>query len=156
VSHSLQEEIKQHKPFESIEQEVVLNVMRTASDFRKGIAEVLKPFDLTAPQYNILRILRGAPEGGLPCSEVGERLVSRDPDVTRLLDRLEKRGFVTRGRSTTDRRVVSAKITRAGHEIVDKLDAPVSAAHEAQLAHMKKKDLRVLVELLEEARRGIE
>jgi DNA-binding MarR family transcriptional regulator len=156
VSHTLQEEIKQQKPFESLEQEVVLNVMRTASDFRKGIAEVLKPFDLTAPQYNILRILRGAPECGLPCSEVGERLVSRDPDVTRLLDRLEKRGLITRGRSTADRRVVSTKITKAGHDVVDKLDEPVRVAHEAQLAHMKKKDLRMLVELLEEARRVID
>lgn len=154
VSGSLQKEIKQQKPFGSLAQEVVLNVMRTAGAFRKGVSEVLKPFDLTSPQYNILRILRGAPEDGLPCSEVGDRLVSRDPDVTRLLDRLEKRGFVTRGRSLTDRRVVNARITAAGHELVDQLDGPIRDAHEAQLGHMKKKNLRALVELLEKARRG--
>ena len=151
MSH-LQEEIKQKKPFESLAQEVVLNVMRTAATFRKGVAETLKPFDLTAPQYNILRILRGAPEDGLPCSDVGERLVSQDPDVTRLLDRLEKRGLVTRGRSLTDRRVVNARITDAGKELADKLDGPINNVHETQLGHMKKKRLRELIELLEKAR----
>lgn len=156
MSGTLQKEIKQEKPFESLEQEVVLNVMRTAMEFRKGIAEVLKPFDLTVPQYNILRILRGAPEDGLPCSEVGDRLVTRDPDVTRLLDRLENRGFVTRGRSLTDRRVVNARITRTGHELADKLDDPIASVHTTQLGHMKKKNLRELVELLEKARRGMD
>ncbi len=151
MSH-LQKEIKQQKPFESLAQEVVLNVMRSAATFRKGVAETLKPFQLTGPQYNILRILRGAPEDGLPCSEVGDRLVSQDPDVTRLLDRLEKRGLVTRGRSLTDRRVVNARITEAGHDLVDQLDGPVKATHEKQLGHMKKKHLRNLIELLERAR----
>ncbi len=149
----LQKELKQQKPFASVEQEVVLNVMRTAGALRKGIAEVLKPFDLSAPQYNILRILRGAPEeDGLPCSEVGDRLVSRDPDVTRLLDRLEKRSLVARGRSSTDRRVVNARITKKGHELVDQLDGPMSDVHASQLSHMKRKDLRALIDLLEEAR----
>jgi DNA-binding MarR family transcriptional regulator len=152
VSGHLQKEIKQHKPFGSLEQEVVLNVMRTAGAFRQGIADVLKPFDLSAPQYNILRILRGASEDGLPCSEVGDRLLSRDPDVTRLLDRLEKRGFVTRGRSLKDRRVVNARITQTGNDLVDQLDRPMRDVHEGQLGHMKKKHLRALVELLEKAR----
>jgi len=154
VSGSLQKEIKQEKPFGTLEQEVVLNVMRTAGAFRKGVAEVLKPFDLTSAQYNILRILRGASEDGLPCSEVGDRLVSRDPDVTRLLDRLEKRGLITRGRSATDRRVVNVRITKAGLDQVDQLDAPMQDVHVAQLGHMKKKNLKALVELLEKARRG--
>lgn len=148
----LQEEIKQKKPFESLAQEVVLNVMRTAATFRQGLSETLKPFELTAPQYNILRILRGAPEDGLPCSEVGDRLVSQDPDVTRLLDRLEKRGLVTRGRSVKDRRVVNARITTAGLNLVDQLDGPINTVHESQLGHMKKKRLRELIELLEKAR----
>jgi len=152
MSGNLQKEIKQQKPFSTLEQEVVLNVMRTAGSFRKGVSEVLKPFDLTAPQYNILRILRGAPEDGLPCSEVGDRLVSRDPDVTRLLDRLEKRGLVERGRSVSDRRVVNVRITRPGHELVDELDRPMKEVHEVQLGHMKKKHLRALIELLEKAR----
>ena len=152
MSGTLQKEIKQQKPFSSLEQEVVLNVMRTAGSFRKGVSEVLRPFDLTAPQYNILRILRGAPADGLPCSEVGERLVSRDPDVTRLLDRLEKRGLIERGRSAEDRRVVNVRITQPGHELVDALDKPMKEVHEVQLGHMKKKHLKALVELLEKAR----
>ena len=152
MSGHLQKELKQQKPFGSLEQEVVLNVMRTAGSFRKGVSEVLKPFDLSSPQYNILRILRGAPEDGLPCSEVGERLVGRDPDVTRLLDRLEKRELVERGRSLSDRRVVNARITKKGHDLVDELDLPIREVHEAQLGHMKKKHLRALIELLEKAR----
>lgn len=152
MSGNLQKEIKQQKPFGSLEHEVVLNVMRTAGSFRKGVSEVLKPFDLTAPQYNILRILRGAPEDGLPCNEVGDRLVSRDPDVTRLLDRLEKRELVARGRSVEDRRVVNVRITKAGHDLVDGLDKPMNEVHESQLGHMKKKHMRALIELLEKAR----
>jgi DNA-binding MarR family transcriptional regulator len=153
VTGHLQKEIKQQKPFGSIEQEVVLNIMRTAAALRDGTAEVLRPFDLSGPQYNILRILRGAQEEeGLPCSEIGDRLVSKDPDVTRLLDRLEKRGLVVRGRSLTDRRVVNARITKKGHELVDQLDGPVSNVHADQLGHMKRKDLRTLVDLLEQAR----
>lgn len=149
----LQKEIKQQKPFSSIEQEVVLNIQRTAGTLRDGIADVLRPFELSGPQYNILRILRGAhEEEGLPCSEIGDRLVSKDPDVTRLLDRLENRGLVVRGRSLTDRRVVNARITKKGHELVDQLDGPITNIHTAQLGHMKRKDLRALVELLEQAR----
>jgi DNA-binding MarR family transcriptional regulator len=149
----LQKELKQQKPFGSLEQEVVLNVMRTAGALRKGIAEVLRPFDLSAPQYNILRILRGATgQDGIPCTEIGDRLVSRDPDVTRLLDRLEKRALVVRGRSSTDRRVVNARITKKGQDLVTELDEPMANVHAGQLSHMKRKDLRALVDLLEEAR----
>lgn len=148
----LQQEIKQRKPFASLEQEVVLNVMRTAGSFRQGTTELLKPYDISAPQYNVLRILRGAGDEGLPCSEVGDRLVSRDPDVTRLLDRLEKRGLIDRGRSATDRRVVTATITKKGIALVNDLDKPVTEMHGSQLGHMKKKELKKLVTLLEKAR----
>lgn len=148
----LQKELKQRKPFATLEQEVVLNVMRTAAALRQGTGSVLRPYDLSPPQYNILRILRGADENGLPCSEVGDRLVTRDPDVTRLLDRMEKRGLVTRGRWSTDRRVVNARITKKGIGLVNQLDAPMTEMHVAQLGHMKKKDLKTLVDLLEAAR----
>jgi len=148
----LQKELKQKKPFATLEQEVVLNVMRTAAALRQGTAEVLRPHHLSGPQYNILRILRGASEEGLPCSEIGDRLVSRDPDVTRLLDRMEKRGLVVRGRSASDRRVVNARITKKGLELADRLDAPITSNHLAQLRHMKRKDLRALIDLLETVR----
>ncbi len=152
MTGQLQKEIKQRKPFASLEQEVVLNVMRTAGSLRQGTTELLKPYDISAPQYNVLRVLRGAGGEGLPCSEVGDRLVSRDPDVTRLLDRLEKRGLIDRGRSATDRRVVTATITKKGIELVNELDTPVTEMHGSQLGHMKKKELKKLVSLLEKAR----
>jgi DNA-binding MarR family transcriptional regulator len=148
----LQKELKQRKPFASLEQEVVLNVMRTAGALRQGTSEVLRPYDLSPPQYNVLRILRGAGSEGLPCSEVGDRLVARDPDVTRLLDRLEKRGLVVRGRSSADRRVVTARITKKGIDLVHELDTPMTGMHVSQLGHMKRKDLKQLVDLLEQAR----
>ncbi len=152
MTGNLQKELKQKKPFSSLEQEVVLNVMRTAGSLRESTAEVLKGYDLSGSQYNVLRILRGAEDEGLPCSEVGDRLVSRDPDVTRLLDRLEKRGLVERGRSATDRRVVTAKITTKGIDLTNELDAPMNSVHDSQLGHMKKKALKKLVALLEQVR----
>lgn len=152
MTGNLQKEIKQRKPFASLEQEVVLNVMRTAGTLRQGTAEILRPFDISPPQYNVLRILRGAAPDGLPCSEVGDRLVTRDPDVTRLLDRLEKRGLVTRGRSESDRRVVTASITEEGTKLVNQLDDPMTAMHGSQLGHMRKKEMKKLVNLLEKAR----
>lgn len=152
MSGNLQKELKQKKPFTSLEQEVVLNVMRTAASLRQSTAEILKTYDLSASQYNVLRILRGAADAGLPCSEIGDRLVSRDPDVTRLLDRLEKRGLVDRGRSPTDRRVVTARITSKGTDLTDELDEPITSMHAAQLGHMKKKALKKLVGLLEQVR----
>ena len=152
MTGNLQKELKQKKPFSSLEQEVVLNVMRTASLLRESTAEVLKGHELTASQYNVLRILRGADAEGLPCSEVGDRLVSRDPDVTRLLDRLEKRGLVERGRSPGDRRIVTARITQKGIDLANELDGPVAGVHDSQLGHMKKKALKKLVALLEQAR----
>ncbi|HEX2721605.1 MAG TPA: MarR family transcriptional regulator [Gemmatimonadaceae bacterium] len=152
MSGNLQKELKQRKPFSSLEHEVVLNIMRTAGAMRQGTTEALKPYDLTPPQFNVLRILRGAEPEGLPCSDVGDRLVSKDPDVTRLLDRLEKRGLIERGRSATDRRVVTATITTKGIDLVNELDAPITELHASQLGHMKKKELKKLVTLLEKAR----
>ncbi len=152
MTGNLQKEIKQRKPFSSLEQEVVLNIMRTSGALRQSTAEVLKTYDLSGAQYNVLRILRGADDEGLPCSEVGDRLVSRDPDVTRLLDRLEKRGLVERGRSPTDRRVVTAKITHKGIDLANELDVPANSMHASQLGHMKKKALKKLVSLLEQVR----
>ncbi len=152
MTGNLQKELKQKKPFSSLEQEVVLNVLRTAGSLRESTAGVLKGYDLSASQYNVLRILRGAEEEGLPCSEVGDRLVSRDPDVTRLLDRLEKRGLVERGRSATDRRVVTARITKQGIDLTNDLDGPITSMHDSQLGHMKKKALKKLVALLEQVR----
>ena len=150
----LRESIKQRKPFESLEQEVFLEVLRTGTAMIQDLVDVLRRFGLTQPQYNVLRILRGAGPGGLPSGEVGERMVvSREPDVTRLLVRMEKRGWVRRRRRADNRRVVTARITDKGLRLVKSLDEPVRAMHSRQLHHMSRRELNTLATLLERARR---
>ena len=150
----LQRELHQRTPFDSPEAEAFLNVLRTAAVLVHGLTEVLRPHDLSQPQYNVLRILRGAGPTGLPSMEVGERMVGRDPDVTRLLDRLEARGLVVRTRGAPDRRVVTARLTAEGRGVVDALDGPVRALHRRQLGHLPPDDLRALSALLEAVRQG--
>ena len=146
--------IKQRKPFQSLEQEVFLEVLRTGHALVGALVELLRPYGLTQPQYNVLRILRGAGEAGLPTGDVGERMVaSREPDVTRLLVRMEARGLLRRERRADNRRFVTARITREGRRILEALDEPVAEMHVAQLRHMPRKDLERLAELLERARR---
>ncbi|HEX6630308.1 MAG TPA: MarR family transcriptional regulator [Gemmatimonadaceae bacterium] len=152
MAGQLRQQLKQRRPFRSIEAEVFLNVLRTSTTFVGQLVEVLRPYELTQPQYNVLRILRGAGAVGLPCGEVGERMVSREPDVTRLLDRMEQRGLVARARDAADRRVVTARLTADGRKLVDALDAPVEALHARQLGHLSAADLRTLNALLESAR----
>ena len=148
----IQREIQQNKPIPSLEEEAYLNVQRTANVLTAPVSELLKRHDLTQTQYNVLRILRGAGEPGLNAGDIGERMITRDPDVTRLLDRLEKRGLVERWRCTHDRRVVWTRITDAGREAIAPLDAEIEAIHVRQLSHLGAERLGVLVGLLEEAR----
>ena len=154
MSGRLRDEIKQSKPFPSTETEVFLNLARTADHAMRIVADVLKPAELSPTQYNVLRILQGAGKDGLACSEIGSRLVTRDPDITRLLDRMEQRGLVQRERSAADRRVVTAKITRGGTELLAKLDRPVLETSKKHLAHMSEKQMRELIDLLELVRSG--
>lgn len=148
----LRAEIKQKKPFQTPEQEAFLNLQRTADALMRAVAEVLKPAGLSPAQYNVLRILRGAGPEGLACREVGERMVTRDPDITRLLDRLEERGLVTRSREREDRRVITTRITEEGLRILKRLDGPVARVQERQLGHLGAHRLRALIALLEVAR----
>jgi DNA-binding MarR family transcriptional regulator len=150
----IQAEIKQSKPLGSLEEEAYLNLQRTANALEQRMAELLRAHDLTLAQYNVLRILRGAGHDGLNASDIAGRMISRDPDITRLVDRLEKRGLVERWRCTHDRRVVWTRLSPDGRALVDPLDAPVDALHQDMLSHMTRERLRLLVELLEEARDG--
>jgi DNA-binding MarR family transcriptional regulator len=150
----LAEEIKQNRPFRSLEQVAFLNVQKTADALLRDVAELLKPTGLSGTQYNVLRILRGVGPESLGCQEIASRMITRDPDMTRLLDRLEKRGCVARTRQSTDRRVVRTTITPAGLALLEQLDEPIYRAHLAQLGHMGHDRLATLIELLEEARRG--
>jgi DNA-binding MarR family transcriptional regulator len=117
----------------------------------RGAVGVLKAEDLSPTQYNVLRILRGAPEG-LPCGEIAGRLITRDPDVTRLLDRMEKRGLISRARDSRDRRMVLTRISAEGLKLVNRLDEPVLQMHRKLLGHLGKERLRALGELLAAAR----
>lgn len=152
MTSKLQKELKQTKPFKSVEEEVILNVARTAEYLSSAIAEVFRTADLTPTQYNALRILRGAGSNGLSCSEIGERMVTRESDITRLLDRLESRGFIYRERPENNRRMVIARITDEGLEVVNGLDAPVDETNLRLVGHLGKGKLKTLRDLLEEVR----
>jgi DNA-binding MarR family transcriptional regulator len=148
----LREEIQQQRPFESLEQEAVLNVLRTADVLLQRITAVLKPFKLSHSQYNVLRILRGAGPEGLACRAIGERMITRDPDITRLLDRLEVRGLLTRTRDQKDRRVITARITAEGRRLLEELDQPMAEVDRQPLHHLGEQRLQTLIQLLELAR----
>jgi DNA-binding MarR family transcriptional regulator len=148
----LYQEIKQRRPFRSVREEAVLSVARTAARLEHATAQALKPFGLTPTQYNVLRILRGAGAEGLCRNDVGDRLVRPVPDVTRLLDRMEEMGLITRRRSGEDRRYVTTTLARKGLELVERLDGEIDAIHRDLLGHMPEARVRALVDLLEEAR----
>ena len=145
-------ELRQGKPFASLEEEVFLNVLRTADALLQAEVDVLRSAELTFAQYNVLRILRGAGATGAACGVIAERMVNRDPDITRLLDRLEARGLVERSRHAEDRRVVVAAITETGRALLKSLDAPVARAHRDQLRHMSRAQMEKLAGLLVLAR----
>jgi DNA-binding MarR family transcriptional regulator len=138
----------------SAEEATFLELMRTSDMLSRGLVRILKSEDLSPTQYNVLRILRGTPDG-LFCGEIGSRMITRDPDVTRLLDRLEKRELISRCREAEDRRTVMARITPAGLKLLARLDEPVQAAHRKQLGHLGRQRLRALTELLDVARRQV-
>jgi DNA-binding MarR family transcriptional regulator len=152
VGSKLQKELKQARPFVSREEEVFLSIQRTAALLWWGVNETLKQADLTPAQYNVLRILRGAGEPGASCSEISQRLVTKDSDITRLLDRLEARGLIARGRETKDRRVILARITDGGLRLLAELDKPMAQCHYRQLGHLGDKQLASLRKLLDAVR----
>ncbi len=145
----LGDEILRRKPFASPEVEAFLSLQRSADYLMRGLEEVLKEHGLTQSQYNVLRILRGAGPEGLVCRELGNRMVTRDPDITRLLDRLDAQDLVSRSRDRRDRRTVVTRITPKGLEILETLDAPVVDLHRRQLSHVGPRRLKQLVRLLE-------
>jgi DNA-binding MarR family transcriptional regulator len=151
----LQKEIRQTRPFRSVETEAYLNLVRTADALARDVEQTLKPYGLTATQYNVLRILRGAGEGGATCSQISQRMVTADPDVTRLLDRMQKRGLICRRRNDKDRRVVIATISRKGGELAGRMDLPIDALHRRHFRKLTKQDILDLVTHLERLREGL-
>jgi DNA-binding MarR family transcriptional regulator len=154
MPRGLQAELKQNVPFASREQEAYLALLRTADALQTEVEAWLKQFGLTGTQYNALRILRGAGPEGLPCSEIGERMITHDPDITRLLNRLEDRGFVKRTRAKNDRRVICGKITPAGLKLLREMDSPLEKRGREMLRHVGQEKLKELIELLELVRSG--
>jgi len=152
MSGKLQREIKQSKPFADREAEAFLNLQRTADSLMQQLAEGLKPSGLTPTQYNILRILKGAEPAGLACREIGDRLITRDPDLTRLLDRMEERALVSRCRGERDRRVVTVRIASKGLDALAGLDDPLQALVKKQFRNFDGARLDLLIELLESLR----
>lgn len=152
MAGKLQQEIKQTKPFKSLEQEAFLNVQRTADHLIQVLDEALRPVGLSGTQYNILRILRGAGAEGLACREIAERLITRDPDITRLLDRMEKRELAVRCRENRDRRIVTVRIAPKGLEILEQLDETLPQILGKQFRNFDEARLKLLIELMESLR----
>ena len=139
-------------PLLPLEDRIFISLQKTADSLGLEAEQLLKPHGLTGTQYNVLRILRGAEPDGLACSGIGERMISHDPDMTRLLDRMEKRGLITRARQTMDRRVVKTRITSAGLALLKSLDQPVRELHKRQFHHIPAARLKSLAGMLEEVR----
>jgi DNA-binding MarR family transcriptional regulator len=152
MTRTLQDEIRQTRPFDSAEQEAQLSIERTAAVLGHATAEVMKPFGITPTQYNALRILRGAGDKGLCRNEIRDRLVAQVPDATRLLDRMEAAGLIRRERDATDRRFVTTRITAEGLRVVNELDGPVAELHRRRLGVLAADELRTLISLLARVR----
>lgn len=151
-SGRLQREIRQTRPFANRAQEATLGILRTADVVRRGIVGVLSPHGLSPQQYNVLRILRGAGEEGIPTLEIASRMIERAPGITRLLDGLERKGLARRERCPHDRRQVLCHLTPLAAELLAKLDAPVVAADSGRLETLDTRDLATLIRLLDAVR----
>jgi DNA-binding MarR family transcriptional regulator len=148
MATDLHRDIEQRKPFRSWEEEATLNLVRTASLVTDALELLLKPYGISPAQYNVLRILHGAAPQGLGRNEIRGLLVARMPDVTRLVDRMERSGLVRRERDAEDRRCVPTYLTERGRALLDRLDAPIAESHRRRFGHLTREQLRTLIELL--------
>ena len=154
-SGQLQQELKKKQPFESPEQEAILNILRTNDRFQNSFGRLFREYGLTASQYNVLRILRG--EGKpMPCLEVADRMIQVVPAITGLIDRLEKQELVSRKRCTEDRRVVYIEITKKALGLLKKMDEPLTELHRRLVGHLSRSELKELSRLLEKARTSLQ
>src|SRR3954464_5397114 len=149
VPSTIARDIKQKKPFASKAEEAAVTLMRTADVLRRFIGTVIEPHGITSQQYNVLRILRGAGERGLPTLEIAEPMIESTPGITRLIDRLETKKLVSRERCLTDRRQVFCRITASGLSLLTALDAPMLEAADHALAVLKKTKPATLFQLLD-------
>ncbi len=150
----LKEDIGKQTPWESPEEEAFLNVLRTHQFLTEGHQSFCKKFGITETQYNVLRILKGAHKGTLPSLEIARRMVTKVPDITRLIDRLVVAGLVERKPCPEDRRVIHILLTTNGRRLVKRMAKPLAEMHRKQLGHLTRKDLKELNRLLEKVRQG--
>ncbi|MCA9172174.1 MAG: MarR family transcriptional regulator [Planctomycetales bacterium] len=153
-SASLRQQLKKRGPFDSLEQEAMLGILRTSDLLENRLARLLREYDLTPSQYNAMRILRGEGEP-MPCLEVASRMIQVAPAITRVVDQLAGRGLIEKQQSTEDRRVFLVGLTTAGTHLLKKLDAPIQMLHQALLGHVSNSDLKMINKVLETARAGI-
>lgn len=151
---SLQEEIQQTQPFDSKETEAFLNLIRTHETVTQPVNQFFREYGLTQTLYNVLRIIRGGGDPGVTCTQIGERIVTRVPDVTRLVDRLTKAKLVRRVRDKDDRRVVKLFLTAKGTALLSKMDEPLKSLQREKLSHMNERELSTLNRLLTKMRQG--
>ena len=156
MASRLQRELKQNRPFAAPTQEAAVGLMRTADLVRRSLAAVVEPLGITVQQYNVLRILRGAGEQGLPTLEIAERMIEQTPGITRLIDRLEAKELVVRERCATDRRQIFCRITNDGLALLAKLDEPIGDAEQDALSELSEHQLAQLLSLLDKARTQME
>lgn len=150
----LQQELRKKKPFDSPEQEAILNILRTNDQFQNRFGRLFREYDITSSQYNVLRILRG--EGKpMPCLEIANRMIQVVPAMTGLLDRLEKQGLVTRERCTEDRRIVYVALTDKARQLLEAMDERVMEQHRTLMGHLSRAELKELSRLLEKARESV-
>ncbi|HYI94420.1 MAG TPA: MarR family transcriptional regulator [Bryobacteraceae bacterium] len=145
-------ELQYASPFRHVEEEVFLNVQRTADALMQELIDVLRPFGISPTQYNVLRILRGAGDRGITCKEIASRMITRDPDITRLLDRLERRKLLTRSRAKEDRRFVAIHISSEGLSLLREVDEPIGRKQVELMRHVNHERLPLAIDLLEQLR----
>ena len=148
-------DIKQTKPFATVTQEAAVSLIRTADLARRAVGAIVEPHGITSQQYNVLRILRGAGDDGLPTLEIAYRMVEQTPGITRLIDRLEAKQLVARERSTSDRRCVYCRITQSGLDLLALLDEPVSRSADVLFQNVNERQVADLVALLDQLRAGL-
>lgn len=154
-SASLRQQLKKRDPFESLEQEAMLGILRTSDLLENRLARLLREYDLTPSQYNAMRIMRGEGEP-MPCLEVAGRMIQVAPAITRVVDQLVGRGLIEKQQSSKDRRVFLVGLTSAGTRLLKKLDAPIQTLHQSLLGHVSNSDLKTLNKILETARAEID
>ena len=154
TSASLRQQLKKKGPFDSLEQEAMLSILRTSDLLENRLARLLREYDLTPSQYNAMRIMRGEGEP-MPCLEVAQRMIQVAPAITRVVDQLVGRRLVDKQQSSEDRRVFLVELTTSGTRLLEKLDDPIRSLHQSLLGHVSKSDLKTLNGILELAREGI-